>query len=187
MRIDLTLSVDTNLLNEFTENERMIRLGHLGTHFDGMNREFSLDYWKLRGKVIKALDIVERDIELKDIETSAIQEDDFIVFYTGFLGKTKYGSEAYFTEHPQLSMELINFLLTKKIKMIGIDGAGLRRGGEHTPTDQHCADNDVFVVENIANLDLLYRKVKNNPFRIYTAPVNFSGMSGLPCRVIAEF
>lgn len=187
MRIDLTLSVDTGLLTKFTENEKMIRLGHLGTHFDVMDREFSLDYWKLRGKVIKAMDIVERDIEIKDIETSAIQKDDFIVFYTGFPGKTEYGSEIYFTEHPQLSMELINFLLTKKIKMIGIDAAGLRRGKEHTPTDQLCADNDVFVVENIANLDLLYQKVNDKPFSIYTAPVNFSGMSGLPCRVIAEF
>lgn len=187
MRIDLTLNVDTNLLNEFSEKERMIRMGHLGTHFDGMNRDFSLDYWKLQGKVIKVPDIVDRDIEIKDIETSAIQKDDFIIFYTGFLGKTQYGTEIYFAEHPQLSMELINFLLAKKVKMIGIDASGLRRGEEHTPTDQHCADNNVFIVENIANLDLLYQKVNNNPFKIYTAPVNFSGMTGLPCRVIAEF
>ncbi len=186
MLIDLTLSVDTALLDNISSTERMVRWGHLGTHFDGMDTEFSLEYWRLKGKLFDVRGYEDGIIGIGDIDPSVIEKGDFVIFYTGFLENQEYGSSIYFNDHPQLSYELIDLLLEKEVKIIGIDAAGLRRGEEHTPVDQRCADRGVFVVENIANLKSLNNAAGKKQFTVYTSPVNFKGMTGLPCRVIAE-
>ncbi len=38
-------------------------------------------------------------------------QEKFVAFYTGFIEKEGYGGHVYFTEHPQLSNELIDALL----------------------------------------------------------------------------
>lgn len=186
MILDLTLEVDTSLIDEYSSTERMVRWGHLGTHFDAMNNGFSLDFWKLKGRLFDVRSFGPEEIGIGDVDASIIEKEDFVIFYTGFLENQVYGSETYFKEHPVLSYELIDLLLDKEVRIIGIDAAGLRRGEEHTPADQRCADRGVFVVENLANLGSLFNAAGTKQFRIYTAPVNFKGMSGLPCRVIAE-
>ena len=59
----------------------------------------------------------------------------------------------------------------------------MRRGSEHTPKDQYCADRGVFVVENLLGLEKLLGYAD---FTVYTFPMSYADMSGLPCRVIAE-
>ena len=90
----------------------------------------------------------------------------------------------YFTEHPQLSNELIEELLKKKVSIIGVDFAGVRRGKELTPMDQHCADCGVFIIENLCNLKKLLKN--DGLFIANTYPMNYANMTGLPCRVVAE-
>ncbi|SCM79125.1 Putative cyclase (fragment) [uncultured Sporomusa sp.] len=46
--------------------------------------------------------------------------------------------------------------------------------------DTNCADNGVFAIENLNNLDVLLKKSKNRDFIIHTYPVNYEGLSGLP-------
>ena len=72
------------------------------------------------------------------------------------------------------------------MSIIGVDCAGVRRGGEHTPKDQYCADRGVFIIENLCNLGELLGGEKTARFVARTFPVNFDGMTGLPCRVVAE-
>lgn len=81
---------------------------------------------------------------------------------------------------------LIDHLLSLNISMIGIDCAGIRRGADHTPTDQYCADQGVFVVENLSNLDCVLNEREAAYFIAHTYPIHFEGMTGLPCRVVAE-
>lgn len=88
------------------------------------------------------------------------------------------------TEHPQLSNRLIDVLLDKDISIIGVDFAGIRRGKEHTPKDQYCANRGVFIVENLCNLHKMIEH-KENCF-INTYPMSYADTTGLPCRVIAE-
>ena len=90
----------------------------------------------------------------------------------------------YYKEHPQLSMELIHALLEKKVSIIGIDFAGVRRGAEHIPTDQLCAEQGVFVIENLRHLETLFGV--QEPLLFHTYPMHMTGVTGLPCRVIAE-
>ena len=92
----------------------------------------------------------------------------------------------YFKNHPQLSYELIEELLKKQISIIGIDFSGIRNGNEHIPADQKCADNGAFVIENLCNLHKVLNDKKSAGFIANTYPVNFQGMSGLPCRVVAK-
>ena len=185
--LDLTVPVRKAKWEAIFSAERMTAFGHLGTHFDVMNKEFPVDDLKRPGKLVEASGIRDRDIALADMADAAIDAGDFVIFHTGFLARTGYGTPQYFAEHPQLSPELIEHLLAKRVSLIGIDAAGLRRGKEHTPTDQACADQGVFVVENLANLETLHREAGTLPFTVYTFPLSFEGLTGLPCRVFAEY
>ncbi|MDD6210942.1 MAG: cyclase family protein [Bacteroidales bacterium] len=140
MMIDLTVRITQKLQKESPKFEKMAALGHLGTHFDVMNKEFSTDNFIRKGKLVNVNHIKERDICIEDLQNTNIEKEDFILFHTGFLKQEGYGISNYFTNHPQLSRELIDYLLNKKISLIGIDSAGIRRGSEHTITDQYCAD-----------------------------------------------
>ena len=186
MLVDLSVNVTKFVRKEAMQNLKKASFGHLGTHFDVMNKEFPLFYVKRKGVVFNVSGIKDRDIDLEDIDMSYIKRDMFIAFYTGFIDKVEYGTKEYFSDHPQLSGMLIDKLLEQKISIIGIDFAGIRRGKEHTPKDQYCADKGVFIVENLCNLEKILRNEKQNYFIANTYPINFSGMTGLPCRVIGE-
>lgn len=182
MLIDCSLKVTKAMRTDAQGNETKALSGHLGTHFDVMNKVFPLAFTQREGIVFDVSKIRDRDIDLNDVELDLVKENQFVAFYTGFIEEESYGTARYFKEHPHLSFDLINALLDKKVSIIGIDAAGIRRGAEHTPTDQMCADRDVFVMENLVNL----KKLVNKDFIMNTYPINFEEWTGLPTRVIAE-
>lgn len=182
--IDLSIPVSIQTSNEASENEKMVSFGHLGTHFDVMDKKFPLEFTRRAAIVFNVKGLL--NIDLSNIYIKLIEKDMFIAFYTGFIEDEQYGTKNYFTKHPQLSKELIETLLEKKISIIGVDFAGVRRGAEHTPMDKYCADRGVFIIENLCNLDKVLENAEYKTFNANTYPVNFIGMSGLPCRVTAE-
>ncbi|MCP1225640.1 cyclase family protein [Sebaldella sp. S0638] len=186
MLVDLSVKVSKAASGNALDNEKMVSFGHLGTHFDVMNKEFPLEFVKREGLVFNVREMKDREILSGDIDMSLVKENMFVAFYTGFIEDEGYGTKKYFTEHPELSNELIDLLLDKKVSIIGIDFAGVRRGAEHTPKDQYCADRGVFIIENLCNLDKVLNGKKHEFFVVNTYPVNFGGMSGLPCRVVGE-
>ena len=181
MLIDITLRITPKMVTDAQGNEKKALAGHLGTHFDVMNKEFPLVYTRRKAVVFDVSAVKDRDIDVADIEISKVGKDMFVAFYTGFIEKVGYGGKAYFTGHPQLSNELIDALLVKEVSIIGVDFAGVRRGKEHTPKDQFCADHGVFIIENLCNL-----KAVIGECIIHTYPMNYAEMTGLPCRVVAE-
>lgn len=187
MWIDLTVTVTSDLAEKARANEKMTAFGHLGTHFDVMNLTFPLDNAKRRGLVfdVKPAAMAGQDITLDSLMLDLVCEGDFVIFYTGMIEEIPYGSDAYFRNHPQLAISLIDTLIEKKVAMIGIDAAGIRRGSAHTPMDQYCAERGVFVVENLCQLGALLQGQKYGRYDIFTFPIKFEGMSGLPCRVMA--
>lgn len=184
MLIDITLQVTPEMRGAAPEKEDRTLVGHLGTHFDVMDKEFPLEYTRREGIVFDVSAIRDRDITSQDIDLDKVCPEQFVAFYTGYIEQEPYGTKVYFSQHPQLSHGLIDALLDKGISIIGIDCSGIRRGKEHTPTDQLCADRGVFVVENLCNLQPLV--AAGGYFTVHTYPVSCSGMTGLPCRVIAE-
>ncbi len=185
MLIDITLKVTPKMVEDANASENRSLTGHLGTHFDVMNKEFPLEYTKRKGIVFDVSQVTDRDISSEDIDLNRVSDQMFVAFYTGFIEKVGYGGPVYFAEHPQLSNELIDDLLEKGVSIIGVDFAGVRRGKEHTPKDQYCADRGVFVIENLRNLQEVLAH-GDGSFTANTYPVSYAEMTGLPCRVIAE-
>lgn len=184
MKIDITLKITPKMATDAQGNERKALVGHLGTHFDVMNKEFPLEYTERKGIIFDVSGVKGRDIDIVDIDLNKVTNDMFVCFYTGFIEEEGYGTRKYFTEHPQLSKELLNALLQKNVSMIGVDFAGVRRGKEHTPTDQYCADHGVFIIENLCNLCSVLKN--GTTFIANTYPMNYAEMTGLPCRVVAD-
>jgi kynurenine formamidase len=186
MLIDLTIRVTHYGREESPDRLKIVAAGHLGTHFDVMDKEFPLAFVRREGIVFNVSRIYDRDIAVSDIALDLVEPEMFVAFYTGYIEDFEYGSKEYFANHPQLSNELIDQLLQKKISIIGIDCAGIRRGTEHTPVDHYCADRGVFVVENLCKLNSVVKQKKHKKCIINTYPINFAGLTGLPCRVVAE-
>lgn len=184
MMIDITLNITPKMQSTASENTAKSLIGHMGTHFDVMDNEFPLEYTLRDGVVFDVSHIRDRDIEAEDIDLQQVQPGMFVAFYTGFVEEVEYGTQAYFKTHPQLSFALIDALLEKRISIIGVDCAGIRRGKEHVPADQRCADYGVFVVENLADLKSVL--AAGGKFAARTYPVRYCGVTGLPCRVVAE-
>lgn len=184
MKIDITLKITPKMVTDAQGNEKKALVGHLGTHFDVMDKEFPLEFTTREGIVFDVSHIKDRDIQISDIDLDKLKKDMFVAIYSGFIEKTPYGQQKYFKEHPQLSNELLEALINKEISLLGIDFAGVRRGNEHTPMDQHFADNGIFIIENLCNLKQVLSI--SETFIANTYPMNYSEMSGLPCRVVAE-
>lgn len=181
MRIDLTLCITPEMAKTVQENEKKALSGHLGTHFDVMNKNFPLTYCRRKAVVFDVSNVADRDIDVGDIALSQVEKDMFVAFYTGFIEKVGYGTPLYFHQHPQLSDALIDALLEKDISIIGVDFAGVRRGREHTPKDQYCADHGVFIVENLCGLRTVVGECT-----MHIDLMNDAETTGLPCSVIAE-
>lgn len=184
MLIDITYPITPELAAKDPSSTNKALAGHLGTHFDVMDKTFPLEYTRREGILFDVSQVVGRDITPADIDLDRVEKAMCVLFYSGYIEKVPYGSKTYFQEHPRLSFELIDALVNKGVSIIGLDFGGIRRTPEHVPADQCCADKGVFVVENLRNLKTLADK--NCPFRVYTFPMSYTGITGLPCRVIAE-
>ncbi|MBR9649402.1 cyclase family protein [Clostridium tyrobutyricum] len=189
MKIDLSFNVRKELLNKMYSYDKIVdiqKAGHIGTHFDSIDKTFSLDNTIRQGKIFDISTLNTDEVKLKDLDLSNVQENDFIIFHSGILKQYGYGSKEYFSTHIELSDELIDYLIEKKVSLIGVDMPGIKKSEKHAEIDKYCADRNIFIIENLDTLDVLLKKSSNAPFRVYTFPVNMSGFSGLPCRVIAE-
>lgn len=184
MLYDLTLPITKEMTVNAEDNERKNLSGHIGTHFDIMDKTFPLTYGIRKAVVFSVTSIRDRDISLSDIALDQVEEGMAVLFHTGFLKEKGYGTQPYLKEHPQLSQELIKALLEKKVSLIGIDATGIRRSKEHTPADQLCADHGAFVIENVAHLETL--PAHRNSFVLYTFPMHLVGYSGVPVRMVAD-
>ncbi len=183
MLIDITMKITPEIMEKSQNTDKSLA-GHIGTHFDVMDKAFPLEYTERKGVVFDVSHVEEREICSGDIDMSKVRKDMFVAFCTGYSEREEYGSRKYFSEHPQLSCELIEKLLDMGISIIGVDFAGVRRGSEHTPTDARCADRGVFVVENLCSLKRILEN--GGSFTACTYPMNCEGLTGLPCRVIAK-
>ncbi len=183
MKIDLTLKITPKMVKDAQGNEKKTLVGHIGTYFDVMDKEFPLEYTSRKGIVFDCSKVKDREIEIKDIDINKINKDMFVGFYTGFINEVEYGSKEYFLNYPELSKKLLDLLIKKEVSIVGIDFAGVRRGKEHTLTDQYFANNGAFIVENLCNLDKVINKEN---LIINTYPMSYEGVTGLPCRVVAE-
>lgn len=187
MFFDLSLPLDQPTPADLAADERMAvlsRQGHRGTHLDRLlGGPVPLEYCKSRGLLVEVSHFCQqREVRLADLPADHIQAEDFVFFRSGLVARYGYGSQEYLNAFFELSWELINFLLTRQVRFIGVDARGVRRNQEHHQADQTCEQARTYVIEN---LNLGDQPASLTPFRVYTAWFDHGG-TGLPCRVVAE-
>ena len=103
MLVDLTLKVTPKMVTDAQGTERKAFTGHLGTHFDVMDKEFPLEYTERKGLVFDVSSVRDRDIGTADVDVEKVMPGMFVAFCTGFIEEAGYGTAEYAHSHPQLS------------------------------------------------------------------------------------
>ena len=119
--IDLSVKVTRQADKDAHGNEKQASFGHLGTHFDVMDKEFPLAFTRREGIAFDVSGVEGRDIGTRDVDLSPVEAGMFAAFRTGFIEREPYGTRAYFTGHPQLSDALIDALRLRKFAGVGLD------------------------------------------------------------------
>lgn len=142
--------------NEYT----LVSSMHAGTHIDCpmhmMSDERFISEFDLERFIGNAvlLDVRgEMLIDLKDEYYKNIKEGDIVLLYTGW--ESKYGSNEYYESHPEVSNRFAEFLVQKKIKILGADMPSPDR--ESFSIHKILLGNNICILENLTNLSkLLY-------------------------------
>ncbi len=169
--------------SEYTTTCFSCDVHNMGTHIDVMSTDVIIENDRLISEGVKfdVSNITDRAIELDDLELSRIKEGVYVLFQTNW-DKYLDDDEKYST-HPEISMEVIEYLVGKKVNMIGIDtlGLGLRRN--HGIIDEYLAKNKIYGIENLTNL----RSIPEENFKVYCLPIKIEGLDALPARLLVEF
>jgi arylformamidase len=170
---------------------------HTGTHVDGtwhFNKngrpiyDFPLGAFMGPGVVLDFRHLPDSyHITGEDLEKAepSIEEGDILIINTG--RHTQFGSKEYGTLHPGLDGEAVEeFLLRKKIKMVGMDTICVEPGSEQDhwdhPLHRICLiENEILLIENVGGqID----EVTGKRCYVMAFPVLLKADSG-PCRVVA--
>ncbi|MHA2366315.1 MAG: cyclase family protein [Candidatus Hodarchaeales archaeon] len=93
-----------------------------------------------------------------------------------------WGSEQY-NNYPFISNELIDELINRKIKLIGVDTINIDNSRDLTrPAHSKFLEKDILIVENLMNIDKLY----NKRFRFFAVPIKGKKVAAMPIRAFAE-
>ncbi len=171
---------------------------HTATHVDLVFAENRIEPERMigRGKLLDVTQVGEGEIQLDDVQHQTcpepcpeqsrresrrieIESGDFVFFRTDW--SKLVGTEEYHN-HPELSMEVIQWLVSKRINAVGIDARGLGRGRRHGEYDRVLIKNDIFVIENLANLSAIPR----GEFKVYCFPLKIENVDAIPARVVVE-
>ncbi len=98
------------------------------------------------------------------------------------VGRNIYKKKYYFEKNPGLSITAANYLVSKKINLIGIDSPSIDLGSEKQfSVHKTLLKNNILIVENLANL----KKISGNHFNLVVLPLKLKDATGSPVRAIA--
>ena len=83
--IDLSVKVTRQADKDAHGNEKQASFGHLGTHFDVMDKEFPLAFTRREGIAFDVSDVEGRDIGTRDVDLAPVEAGMFAAFRTGFI------------------------------------------------------------------------------------------------------
>lgn len=155
---------------------------HTATHVDLVFAENRIEPERMigRGKLLDVTQVTATEIQLADIEHQVeIENGDFVFFRTDW---SKFVGTKQYYNHPELSSEVVQWLVSKGINAVGIDALGLGRDRRHGEYDRLLIKSNVFVIENLANLSAISRKA----FKVYCFPLRLENVDAIPARVLVE-
>ena len=132
---------------------------------------------KIRKKANQA--IVKADIQKFEKKHGPIKSGTAVVFWTGW--QKNLEKDFYFTKNPGLTVSAANYLVSKKINLVGIDSPSIDLGSDSKFLVHHIlAKNNILIVENLANLE----KINSDKFHLIIAPLKLKNATGSPIRAL---
>lgn len=98
-------------------------------------------------------------------------------------GWDKYWGKEQYYSYPYISEELIEFLIKKEVKLVGVDTINIDNyNNNKRPAHTQLLKNEILIVENLKNLNCLYGK----NFRFFAVPIKGKKVTSMPIRAFAE-
>jgi kynurenine formamidase len=155
---------------------------HTATHVDLVYPERRIEPERMigSGTLIDASQSRRKLIDLVDVASRVdIRERSFVLFRTDW---SEFATTGRYYDHPELSPEVVEWLISEKVGAVGIDSLGLGRGRRHGEYDRRLAAHDIYVIENLANLAAVPQK----RFKVYCLPLKIEDTDAIPARVLVE-
>ena len=174
-----SLSVYRTMSKDYYNSYLLQSCLHTGTHIDMpmhlVNDErtaadFPLDDFCGHGVLLDVRG--ENPIEMKSSYEGMIHERDIVLLFTGW--DAKFETDEYFSGHPGISDVFGDFLVSKRIKILGMDTPS----PDHTPYTIHkkLLESGIFVLENLAKLR---RLTGIGGFEVMALPLKISAEASL--------
>jgi kynurenine formamidase len=139
-------------------NHRIVIGMHAGTHIDGPMHmtdseerisELPLEAFIGAGIVLDVRHqlVIKMKIEYEQL----IKPENILLLYTGY--DQHYGTTAYYEDHPVVEVDFCEFLVQRKVKMLGVD----MPSPDRSPFLAHqiLLKNKILILENLTNLEQL--------------------------------
>jgi kynurenine formamidase len=156
---------------------------HTATHVDLVyrNRDIAPERMVGKGKLIDVSQVDAKMIQLADIEGQVdVGPGEFVFFRTDW--SQLAGTDEYHS-HPELSLEIVEWLIAQEVNAVGIDAPGLAPDRRHGELDRLLADHGILVIENLSNL----AAIPQVGFTVYCLPLKIAHTDAIPARVLVEF
>lgn len=143
---------------DYYNNHRLDISMHAGTHIDSPMHmldvgtyisELPLDSFVGVGCIIDVRG--QATIGIKPEYEQLVQPNSVVLLYSGYADH--YGTKSYYEDHPTVEMDLCEFLVQKKIKILGVDWASPDK--YPFPVHYRLLGENIYIMENLTNLDQL--------------------------------
>ena len=173
------VSVAGSIPSEGYRDHKVVLGTHIGTHIDAPAhmidagtplKDYSLDRFIGRAYCVDGFD-------LESLRNLTLTNGDIVLFATGM--SKQYHDPEYFTDFPVMSHEIVDYLIEKQVKLVGID-TGSADCDDGFPVHKELLGADILIVENLTNLDSLIGQT----FDFMALPLKLEH-DGAPVRAVA--
>lgn len=158
---------------------------HAGTHLDAplhfvadgqMVRDLPLERFLGRGFLLDGRG--QNPVGYKEEYDTLIRAGDIVLLWTGH--SVNWGTDCYYAQHPVLGEELVEFLIQRRIRLLGMDLPS--PDGPPFAMHKRLLGAGIPLVENLTNLEQLQHL---QSFEVMAFPVKIAA-EGCPMRVVAR-
>jgi kynurenine formamidase len=110
-------------------------------------------------------------------------ENKALLVHTGWAEHWK--TDAYYTGNPFLTKEAAEYLVSQKVKLVGIDSHNIDdTSGKSRPVHTTLLQNEILIVEHLCNLESIPADIS---FRFSATPPKVKGMGTFPVRAFVSY
>jgi kynurenine formamidase len=162
---------------------------HQGTHLDAMSHfidggktidQMPLDWFFGDAILLRLPKAAREEITTADFQKiePLLQPGVRLIYETGW--HRQFGQANYFSDFPSLTQDAARYLVSRKIRLLGMDTPTPSRDWYEVHHILLAASAEIVVVEGLTNLSQLPER-----FTFAGFPLNFQGRDGSPIRAVA--